>query len=380
MFRAFAKVVPARDIFMFHPLDLMALLELAWDRRLNETARPLGHPFHRSDLNRFKDTWFGKNAQTPPPPETPSGGPLQPNIRPLQKALDAFGDGFDRRILSDQLMYAFMIESTGIVPVFRRVIEEMAHGEKLGVPSADAQHWLRNTEELFYRMPAAFFVPAFDSDVRPDRQATRLNVYQRMFDMIPPQAPGGAKASPFVRAEAANQTFVKDFEDFLRETQVGIANVANTSGANPTDDAKLADLAKRLHDMLLARRSRGALSREEFVFVSMMSWCQLTVETQDAPILADLKVNASGSAEQNLFQIAQMVGVPAHGLAGSYFAIADAISRILLLIETGVFVEIPASVRALYLPGDVSNAMRTIITHWTAITGRDIKAGKVVAA
>ena len=75
--------------------------------------------------------------------------------------------------------------------------------------------------------------------------------------------------SDYVKAEAANSEFVSTFEELLREVWIGIENVTNFSGAEPTDDAKIADLAEKLHDMLISRRQGGNLSREEFVFVSM---------------------------------------------------------------------------------------------------------------
>ena len=34
-------------------------------------------------------------------------------------------------------------------------------------------HWLRNTEELFYRDPPSFFITRVHSHVRPDSEATR---------------------------------------------------------------------------------------------------------------------------------------------------------------------------------------------------------------
>ena len=78
--------------------------------------------------------------------------------------------------------------------------------------------------------------------------------------------------------------------------------------------------------MLLARRLNGNLSREEFTAVAMMSWFHLTVDS-DSAVVVDLRAQAT-SAEQRLFKIAQLVGVPAHGLSGSYFDIAESISAI----------------------------------------------------
>ena len=144
------------------------------------------------------------------------------------------------------------------------------------------------------------------------------------------------KPYPYVKAEAANTEFVSTFEEFLREVWIGIENRNNETGANPKDDAKIADLAKKLHDMLRTRRETGNLSREEFDFVSMLSWFHLTVDSDDLPIVEDLRAQAT-TPDERLFKIAQRVGLPAHGLSRSYFEIADSISRILIEIETGLF-------------------------------------------
>jgi hypothetical protein len=157
---------------------------------------------------------------------------------------------------------------------------------------------------------------------------------------------------------------------------IGIVNASNTSGTKSTDNAKLTELAQELQQMLLARRLNGNLSREEFGAVAMMSWFHLTVETETA-VVQDLRASAT-SPEQRLYKIAQLVGVPAHGLSGSYFDIADAISTVLLAIETTAFTALPNAVVAMYTPGEVlERLMRTIITHWSIITGRDMKAGKI---
>ena len=85
-------------------------------------------------------------------------------------------------------------------------------------------------------------------------------------------------------------------------------------------------------------------------------------------------------AGNRLFKVAASVGLLAHGLSKSFFDIADPMSRLLIQIEMGTYNKNANAVRAFYdkinspaLEGD----MRTIITHWTAITGRDVKARKV---
>ena len=237
-----------------------------------------------------------------------------------------------------------------------------------------AEDGIRDTEELFYRDPPSFFITSITSDIRGDLRAYRRSAYQRMFGMDLNHGTEDGKPYPYVRAEAANNEFVPTFEEFLREVWIGIENLKNGIGPNPTDDAKIADLAEKLHDMLTTRRINGNLSREEFVFVSMMSWFHLTVEF-DSPIVVSLRAEAS-SPEQRLFKIAQRVGLPAHGLSKSYFDIADFISRVLILIETGAY-NTPAAASAFYKEGFLQDAMKTIIRHWSIITGREMKARKV---
>ncbi len=225
----------------------------------------------------------------------------------------------------DHLIYAYMIENTRIYEIFRRVVHEFLYGEKLGAPGgSDTQFWLRNTEELFYRDPPPFFITTVSSHIRPDLRASRRNAYQRMFGMDLNHGTDDNTPYPYIRADAANNEFVPTFEELLREVWVGYINRTTTSGAKPTDDEKIRELAHKLHDMLRTRRQNGNLSREEFYFVAMMSWFHLTVDS-DLPIIRDLRA-IGASAEQRLFKISQMVGLPAHGLSRSYFQIANAIS------------------------------------------------------
>lgn len=374
MFRTFARIpdVGARKLFLFHPTDLIAVLELAWDRRAEASASALGHPLHRSDLTRFEDTWFGRRALAPPAPLPTPTRPTQPDLNPLIAGIVRDVN----HVLWDHLIYAYMIENTRICDVFRRAVHELTHGEKLGAPSVETLHWLRNTEELFFRDGPSFFVTSLHSSLRPDAEAVRRGTYHRVLGMDLNHGTADNKPYPFARAEAANKEFVSTLEELLREVWIGIINASNSSGTKSTDDAKLTELLKKLQDMLLARRLNGNLSREEFACVAMMSWFHLTVES-DTAVVVDLRAQAT-SPEQRLYKIAQAVGVPAHGLSGSYFDIADAISRLLLLVETGVFATVPNAVAALYTPGSaLERLMRTIITHWSIVTGRDMKAGKI---
>ncbi|MEV0254031.1 hypothetical protein AB0H82_07110 [Streptomyces sp. NPDC050732] len=358
MFRQLTRQIPggAELLFRLHPIDLTSLLEQAWTFQRNDLSQPVGHPDHRSD------------------------------IPGLPERLQQLFEGFDRnrRVFSstspddcrpgyvrwEHLSYAYMLESTRLLEIFRRVVALYREGEELGVPSNGAEHWLRNTEELFFRESAPFFITALPSLVRPNGDSIRRNAYYRMFgmDLTHPAA------EPYPKPAAANTQFVSIFEEFLRETWIGIINVRNTIGPNPTDHAKIADLAERLSDMLTTRRLASNLSREEFWAISTMAWFHLTLDF-NSPIVSSLRAEAT-SPEQRLFRIAERVRIPAHAMSKSFFDIADAISRLLINIETKAFDD-AANVPVLFNDPLITPDVQTVITHWSITTGRDLKAPKV---
>jgi hypothetical protein len=374
MFRRFAASIPegANTLFLQHPSVLTTLLEVAWQVRVHQTSQPLGDPYHRSNIAQLPDHWLEPLRTAP---IDLLSGAFAIAIDPPSGGL-ANAEG--REVLWDHLIYAYMIENTRIYEIFRRVLHEFLHGEKLGVPSPAAQHWLRNTEELFYRDPPPFSITTITSHIRSDMRGSRRNAYQRMFGMDLNHGTDDGQPYLYVKADAYNNEFVTIFEEFLREVWVAITNISNSSGANPMDEGKIGNLVTTLQNMLLSRRVNGNLSREEFVFVSMMSWFDLTMQF-NSPIVEALSAQANGP-EQRLFKVAQRVGLPAHGLSKSFFDIAGPISRVLIQIEsTGVAI-VPALVAT--APSgtprnNLQQTMNTIITHWSLITGRDMKAGKV---
>jgi hypothetical protein len=370
MFRRFAGIITggANGLFLEHPSALTALLEVAWQFRAHDANRPLGDPGHRSNLPQLPAFWLD--------PLSASAGIVPPvGNAPVAGTALATALTQPKTVLWDHLIYAYMIENTRVYEIFRRVLHEFLHGEKLGVPTAAAQHWLRNTEELFYRDPPPFSITAISSHIRADLRASRRNAYWRMFGMDLNHGVDEGQPYPYVKADAYNNEFVTVFEELLREVWIAIANVNNTSGPNPKDEGKIANIVANLQNMLMSRRANGNLSREEFVFVSMMSWFHLTVEF-DSPIIQALRAEATGP-EQRLFKVAQRVGLPAHGLSKSYFDIADPISRVLIQVEANGTGIVPALVATGTSLNSLQTAMNTIITHWSIITGRDMKAGKV---
>ena len=367
MFRQFARDLagvglppgvsrPEELLFLYHPIQLAGLLEAAWAERLQ--TEPCRSPI----------------------PELPGGQAGTGFLDVLLKLLCIpmpNRDGICRNaVVFDHLIYAYMIENTRIYEIFRRVLHEYLHGERLETPSEQGQRWLRTTEELFYRDTPPFFAFQLTSYVRPDIRASRRNVYYRMFGMDLNHGTDDGRPHPYEKVAAANREFVPTFEAFLREVWRGIINAQNTSGPNTTDRSAIASLAERLSNMLRDRRENGNLSREEFFYVSTMSWFHLTVEF-DSPIVRDLKAEGSSPGER-LRAIGERVGLPAHGKAYDLFGLADPMSRLLIALESGTFNEV-ANVPLLFRapPTQIRNDIETIISNWSSATGRDIKAEPV---
>lgn len=363
-------------LFRLHPSELFALLEMAWEFRLWDDDAELGRPNRRSDipglpqylLNLFGNNLFGAEANQENPFTTENRNRFRPftAIGTAPTSRERLGS-----VGWNHLIYAYLIENTRIYEIFRKVVYEYRHGEKLGVPLASAQHWLRNTEELFFRDAAPFSIYSVGSYVRPDSGASRRNAYYRMFGMDLNHGMDNGQPYPYIKPDSANREFVNTWEEFLREVWIGISHANNEIGANPTDDSGIADLAKRLHDMLMARRTNGNLSREEFWYVSMMSWFHLTVEFNSSIIVSTR--SEAFSEEERLKKIAERVSIPAHGKSYYFFLLADPMSRILTQIETGIF-NSSATVEALYAPNSpIRDDMNDIVTYWSQATGHNMK-------
>jgi hypothetical protein len=358
----------AELLFRLHPLKLAALLEMSWEFRRSNND-PLGHPNRRSDIPQLPDYLLK------------SLGADANDFYSPNKTKFSTSDG--EPINSwDHLIYAYLIENTNIYDIFRRVIYEYRHGERLGVPLADTQHWLRNTEELFFRDSAPFSIYSVSSYIRPDQGASRRNAYYRMFGMDLNHGTSDNKPYPYEKPDVANREFVSTFEEFLKEVWVAIANAKNSSGPNPKDDATIALLARRLNNMLRTRRINGNLSQEEFWFVSMMSWFHLSLEF-DSPIVVSMRAEGSNE-EERLKKIANQVKLPVHAKSYYFFRLADPLSRLLTQIELGTYNEI-LTVPALYMaefpdgsppdgtPNEVAQDMNLIINYWSLATDRNMK-------
>lgn len=334
-----------RAILGLHPLELSRFLEEAW--AFITTNVPTRVPVNLSVPQRL----------------LPGAVPGLPVLGPP--------------ILAEHLVYAYHVEQTRVVDIFRRVLIGYARGEEYDVPSLETHRWLRTTEALFFRDLPSTDIGALTSWLRPSMAMSRRNAYYRLLGMEINHPTDEAPGQELHKPTASNREFSLTLEELLREVWRGIENQSNSSGPKPTDDDALATLSRALNAMLMTRRRNGNLVREEFFYVAMMSWFHMTIEL-DSPVIVDLKAQAS-SEDERLRKLGERVGIPASARTDSHLKLALVMSQFLIQIEMGSYTS-PTSARMLYTDPLITSMMQEIITHYSIATGRDMKAGKVATS
>ena len=277
----------ADSLFLYTPLQLSAIAEAVWRNRYNAgvggtpIAPFVPWPQSLTDAILSTDYVSGYNfgvtaspipqgAGLMPPTEAFVPPASQPGLRPL-------APNYPKPTNYDHLIYAYLVENTRIFDIFAKVLETYMFTERLETASPASQQFWRNTEYLLFGdgIPSMLWTTA--SRLRRDEIANRLTVYYWMFGVDLGHAHELAIAHPYEKPSAANRDFIPTAEAFLGEVWQGIQNAKNLTGANPTDPAVIATLARRLYDMTATRRLNGNLAREEFRAVALMSWLHLAI-------------------------------------------------------------------------------------------------------
>jgi hypothetical protein len=279
-------------------------------------------------------------------------------------------------LIWDHLVYAYLVESTGVFEILGEVVRRLVIGETLGTLSDASVQWLRTTEDLFFKDPPLFAINGVLSEVRPHSRVNRRNAYWRMFGMdLPHQIPGrwGSSTETAWKTDTGpgvNTDFRAKWTELLRQVWLGIENLTNSAGPKPTDETYLMLLCDALRDMLNNRRRGGQLAREEFAYVTAMSWFHLTVNT-DSPIVVDLQASATSPADR-LAAIAQRVGMNQAARSRELFQLAQPASRILRAIEFNLFAT-PTAASQLFIDPGLRNDLTNIIDNWQSATGERVK-------
>ena len=369
--KLFADAGRAReDALLVHPVQLSRWLDEAWSSTSLVPELPIGSTSTKAPFlgaNTIIDT-LRLPTQLPPALLAPSGI-IATDPRTYTDNLGPPTGGIG--LLWHHLIYAYLVESTGVLEVFSEVVKRLVSGETLGTLTPDSARWQRATEELFLRDPPLFSISGITSEVRPSARTNRRNAYWRMLGWdLPHLAPSIPDWKSHVGL-GVNADFRAKWFELLRQVWKGLENTNNTSGSNPTDPAYIALLCVAIKDMLNNRRRGGLLAREEFVYVTVLSWFHLTLQT-DTPIVVDLQARATSPADR-LSLIAQRVGLTPAPRSRELFDLAEPMSSVLRAIELGLF-DTETAASTLFATGTPLAAdMRNLINNWQSATGQRVK-------
>ncbi|WP_343702153.1 hypothetical protein [Chitinophaga sp.] len=345
----------ADRLFNLHPSEVYALLEAAWSFRVRGNF-PSGHPENKTGLRGLPDSitalfdtsWLNSSLFVTQPNGVCTGHSLW-----------------------DHLIYAYVIESTQVYKVFRKLVENYAKGDFEINLTQEVLQWLHNTETLWFADPPVLSSFNMVSHLRSDMYLTRCGLYYRFFGFPLP----GDEQLPYYKAKSSHLNYRRSFERFAEEVWIGIENEVNTTGRRPIDDAAIAFSAYEMQKNFLSQRNNGDITKQEFFFVSMMSWFHLSLE-YNSPIVRAFGINEQSPA-QRLFALANIVGVPANGLSENLFRLSDNMSILLTMVESGIFND-EANVPQLYSnTSPISAVMKQIIFNYSHVSGNNLKARAV---
>lgn len=360
--------IAANLLFAQHPQNLSSWLEEAWASFFLPPAR--GNP---QDILGSPAPGI-INGLVRPGPAAPGGRP--PSGLPLPVP--------NQQFLWHDLIYSYLIESTGVVEVMSEVIRRILVGETLDALTVAGQQWVRSTHSLFFSEAPPFQVLPIGGLLRPEGRIARRNAYWRMYSMdlphpLPPSSMS-AISQPWKLDVGAgvNTGFRAQWTDFLRQVWQGLENRTNLSGAKSTDPSYVALLAESIRDMMRLRRRGGQLVREEAAYASMMTWFQITLAT-DTPIIVDLNATAV-SPEERLIKLAQRVGMAPAPRSRELFLLALPASELMRDIELGAFATGALAAALFPIVGTPLSARATdVIDLWQSATGERIKDGRLTS-
>lgn len=290
------------------------------------------------------------------------------------------------------LIYAYLIENTKIIEVFKKLVEKYFSDEKLGITHAQADvpvlHTLQNIERSFFSVSANAYQP-IKTEFRSDFDLIRRNAYSRLLGMDLT-----FKNDKFQKPTIINSEFVNLFERYLTEIWRAHINATNTAGANNTDFYALIELAEDIRQEFEARRGgtnalgyiNRNLSKEEYSSVLITSWLAVIL-SYDSPLVQFFSCESS-SFGSRLAKLGDKVGVSVHSKSQDLFELALPAQHILLAIENGIPGEganpledqvwlqqmlgyqgaVPTGVQTMYL-----NYFLQVINQWEKATGHNIK-------
>jgi hypothetical protein len=337
--------IRAETLLYGHPDEIIALAEIFWRQHAAALGSQAAFAWPQKKIARVLDDhgtdwWTGARGVPPPAPAH-----------------------------RDHIIYAYLIEKTGIFDIFRTANELYKSDADMPTRSEESQRFWRMADCLIFSAPAQNTVWDLACRIDGDEQARRKSLHGAFgFEVAAenPQAQGNIRKAPTGSASE----FVSHFEAFGTEVWRGIVNRKNTTRANDTNYEAIVMHATWLHDMLKSKRQRSNLSLEEFRAAGIMSLLHLAVDF-DTAIVKDFKAEANDPGER-LDRIAERVGIAANPNARALFEMAPVFSKLLRFIELDQIRD-AASAERLCRLSPLCDWTAKVINLYSETTGRDLR-------
>jgi hypothetical protein len=406
------------SVMLYSPLQIQAIQEQVFRSRYNalnipfgpwpetlttailQTAPPSPDAFFQPPtpaIGASGDGWISGYTTSPPTPGAPKsiyqqlympGGEIfvpplcQPGIGILSNMPSA-----DQTIQStlgytytgqptiwDHFIFAYLLELTGVVEIFRAIIERAAFGGDLGQLSQPSMQFLRTTEWLLFSDPFPTSILTSGTRFGRNDDEMRITYYRWMFGADLPHKPERTKL-PWPADSYRN--FFPTLEGMLREVWIGIENAKNISGVNAADPTSISIYAQNIAYALQSLRFGGRFAREEFTAVSKLSWLGLALYTNNF-LIQDLQCEAGDQAGR-LENLAMRANMRSHLQSRHLFNLAQPLSYFLQTIEMNTLSTI-AGAQSTYQPvtgNVVEQNAEVVVDEYSAATGIDLKAKPV---
>jgi hypothetical protein len=143
------------SLFLYHPLQLSAIVETFWRNRYNafNATGGVNTPFVAWPKGITESILADHYilGYYPVGTEVQTGQAFLPSAESFVAPAAQPGLSAPPGMTNfDHLIYAYLIENTRIYDIFSKVVETYMFGEQLPTPSFLAQQFLRNTEYLIY--------------------------------------------------------------------------------------------------------------------------------------------------------------------------------------------------------------------------------------
>lgn len=312
-----------------------------------------------------------------PPLLQPGIGILKPPATGAEPALPGYNPppSYIQPTIWDHLIFAYLLELTGVVEIFRAIIEKAAFGGDLGQLSPQSLQFLRTTEWLLFSDPFPTSILTSGTRFGRNDDEMRITYYRWMFGADLPHKPERGKLA---WPAESYRDFFPTLEGMLREVWIGIENARNISGVNAADPTNISIYNQNLAYKLQSLRFGGRFAREEFTAVSKLSWLGLALYTNNF-LIQDLQSEASDQAGR-LENLAMRVNMRSHLQSRHIFNLAQPLSFILQGIEMNTYSD-PVGAALLYQvlpsPSPAEINAEIVIDEYSAATGVDLKAKPV---